>query len=201
MGKRGKIAAGALALTAGRTPVRYANFSYRKDNNVTLRGEIKEAPPAPAGTILDWTVSNAFSVSEIDDQLTLPKQLVKSLTWQSLDCEADGLLNVARLAVISENTDAVFTKTTINSPRKELRKLNIAYSDVAYVYLNGELQYTGGNQFRSRDYRYLGTIGYFDTVVLNLKKGKNELLIGLKENFGGWGVKAQLVEPEGMAAK
>ena len=44
----------------------------------------------------------------------------------------------------------------------------------------------------SRDYRFLGTIGYFDAVYLQLKKGRNDLWIAVSENFGGWGIKAKL---------
>ena len=39
------------------------------------------------------------------------------------------------------------------------RLLQLGFSDRVRVYLNGELQYAGGNEYRSRDYRYLGTIG------------------------------------------
>jgi len=44
----------------------------------------------------------------------------------------------------------------------------------------------------SRDYRFLGTIGFFDQLFLPLKKGSNELWFVVSENFGGWGVKAKL---------
>jgi hypothetical protein len=40
----------------------------------------------------------------------------------------------------------------------------------------------------SRDYRYLGTIGYFDNVTLPLEAGKNEICIAVSEAFGGWGI-------------
>jgi hypothetical protein len=52
--------------------------------------------------------------------------------------------------------------------------------------------YSGHNKFRSRDYRYLGTMGYFDAVHLELKKGENEIIFAVSENFGGWGLKAKL---------
>lgn len=50
----------------------------------------------------------------------------------------------------------------------------------------------------SRDYRFLGTVGYFDEVYVDLKKGKNELWIAVSETFGGWGVKAQLENMDGL---
>ena len=64
------------------------------------------------------------------------------------------------------------------------------------VYLNGQLIYTGDNTYMSRDYRYLGTIGLFDNVLLPLKPGKNELYIAVTEAFGGWGIMARLSDFE-----
>jgi len=44
---------------------------------------------------------------------------------------------------------------------------------------------------RARDYRFYGTIGYWDQLFLDLKKGRNEIVIAVSENFGGWGVEAK----------
>lgn len=81
---------------------------------------------------------------------------------------------------------------TINADKPGVRKLTFGFSDRARVYLNKQLLYAGEDNFMSRDYRFLGTIGYFDAVYLNLKQGPNELWIAVSENFGGWGIKAKL---------
>jgi hypothetical protein len=60
------------------------------------------------------------------------------------------------------------------------------------------LLYDGQDVFLSRDYRFLGTIGYFDDVYLDLKKGKNELWIAVSENFGGWGLKGIIADQTGL---
>jgi len=60
------------------------------------------------------------------------------------------------------------------------------------VYLNGTLIYSGENMYQSRDYRYLGTIGLFDNIVLPLQPGDNELWFAVTESFGGWGIKARI---------
>ncbi|MCH8059016.1 MAG: hypothetical protein IIA11_01020 [Proteobacteria bacterium] len=44
----------------------------------------------------------------------------------------------------------------------------------------------GNNAYQSRDYRYLGTIGLFDAIMLPLAVGDNELWIAVSEAFGGW---------------
>ena len=54
---------------------------------------------------------------------------------------------------------------------------------------------------RSRDYRFLGSIGYWDTVFLPLAQGDNELVVAVSESFGGWGVQARFQDPTGITFK
>ena len=54
--------------------------------------------------------------------------------------------------------------------------------------------YRGDDTYRSRDYRFLGSIGWYDTLYLPLEQGDNELLIAVSEDFGGWGVQARLLD-------
>ncbi|HEY0610571.1 MAG TPA: hypothetical protein VGD35_12970, partial [Chitinophaga sp.] len=99
-------------------------------------------------------------------------------------------LSVLSGAAPKKNT--VFARVTIQADIPGVKKLSFGFSDRARVYLNGQLLYAGTDNFLSRDYRFLGTIGYFDALYLNLKKGPNELWIAVSENFGGWGIKAKL---------
>ncbi len=49
--------------------------------------------------------------------------------------------------------------------------------------------------FRSRGYRFLGTMGFYDDVYLYLNKGKNELWMAVSEDLqfkGGWGYKLKI---------
>jgi len=39
--------------------------------------------------------------------------------------------------------------------------------------------------YRSRDYRFLGSIGYFDTLHLPLVEGENDLVVAVSEDLGG----------------
>ena len=66
------------------------------------------------------------------------------------------------------------------------------------VYLGDRLLYSGTNLYQSRDYRYLGTIGLFDSVYLPLKKGRNNLWFAVSERFGGWGIIAALEDLDGL---
>jgi hypothetical protein len=76
--------------------------------------------------------------------------------------------------------------------------LQLGFSDRARVFLNDQVLYSGRDEFQSRDYRFLGTVGLFDEVYLTLKKGRNELWVAVSETFGGWGIKAALPDRTGI---
>ena len=101
----------------------------------------------------------------------------------------------------SEGSNTVFVKLTLISDKPQLKKLDVGFSDRVRVYLNGQLLYFGSDEFLSRDYRFLGTVGYYNALYLNLKKGKNELWLAVSENFGGWGIQAMLADQTGLIVK
>ena len=83
-------------------------------------------------------------------------------------------------------------RVVIRSEEDQVKVLSFGFSDYALVYLNDKALFLGIDTYRSRDYRYLGTIGFFDMLFLPLKKGDNELWFVVSEDFGGWGLKAKL---------
>ena len=79
--------------------------------------------------------------------------------------------------------------------------MHLGFSDRAVVYLNGRALYRGDDTYRSRDYRFLGSIGWYDTVYLPLVEGANDLLIAVSESFGGWGIQARFDCPRRPSAR
>ena len=94
--------------------------------------------------------------------------------------------------------NTVLVKINIESSTDQIKKLDISYSDKIKIYCNRNAVYSGSTAFRTRDYRYLGTIGYFDAVYLPLKKGTNTSYMAVSETFGGWGVMAKWENVEGL---
>jgi hypothetical protein len=99
---------------------------------------------------------------------------------------------------LTREANTVFARITVTSEDTQSKVLSFGYSDRVRVFLNGRLLYAGNNGFRTRDYRYLGTIGFFDSVVLPLTEGRNELWMAVSESFGGWGLQAAFEDPEGL---
>ena len=123
------------------------------------------------------------------------------IKWTSILSEYTGNLNIARIAKFDRKQNTALVKYTISSDTDQIKRMDFGFSDLAHVYVNGKLIYGGNNIFRTRDYRYLGTIGYFDSIYMDLKKGDNKIVFAVTEGFGGWGVKAKLEDLERILIK
>jgi hypothetical protein len=108
------------------------------------------------------------------------------------------VLSILAAVTKTKEANTALARFTLQSDRTQIKKLSIGFSDRCKVYLNGRLIYSGSNTFKSRDYRFYGTIGLWDDVYLELKKGVNTVVIAVSEDFGGWGVEARLYDKEGL---
>jgi hypothetical protein len=177
---------------------RFADFNYQVVDNPELKGRIDRERQRPAGTISTWRISNPFAEKLIADSVEIPSSLEEDRSWTTLGTEPTGLANLSRVHPLTREANTVIARVTVISDREQPKSLAVGYSDRVRVFLNDRLLYTGNNGFRTRDYRYLGTIGYFDAITLPLKKGKNELWLTVSESFGGWGIQAAFEDSEGL---
>jgi len=177
----------------------YGNLSYQAMEDPPPIARTLEMRSPPLGTITEWEVSSSFNVEDLFHVRKLEEFVgLEKLSWQSLPVEYTGTVNLAQVSPVTQSNNTVLVRTTITSDRQQVKQLDFGYSDMAVLYVNGEIVYSGHNQFRSRDYRYLGTIGYFDGIYLKLKEGKNEIVFAVYETSGGWGLKAKLEDLEGI---
>ena len=144
-------------------------------------------------------VSDTFSEQDLEDATTLTSTMKEDRSWKMLKAEATGITNLARVATLTDEENTVFARIDLNVDQAGVKKFTFGYSDRARVYLNGQLLYSGDNGYRTRDYRYLGTIGHFDHVYLPLNAGNNELWVAVSESFGGWGIQATFEDTEGIS--
>jgi len=144
------------------------------------------AEPRVPGAIERWEVSEAFAEAEIGSYA--------ARSWTRLEAEPSGLLDLARVNALTEAKNTVYARATIASDEAHRAPLELGFSDRAIVFLNGERLFRGSDGYRARDYRFLGSIGWFDTVYLPLVVGDNELVVAVAEDFGGWGLQARLAE-------
>ena len=178
--------------------VRFADFRYQAVEKPELQGRVDRTRPRAEGTISNWQVSDPFAEQDIDEKLEIPPNLKSGLGWTALGTEPAGLANLSRVSVLSREANTVFAKLTVMSDREQSKTVAFGYSDRLRLFVNDRLFYTGTNGYRTRDYRYLGTIGYFDAVTVPLRKGRNELVFAVSESFGGWGVQAKFNNLDGI---
>jgi len=184
---------GALGLNAANfSPVHYANFRYTKLSEVYELPWPVEEQTVVAGTVLAWEVSDAFDGNSLVGMARLDTAKMGDRSWTPLAAEATGITNLAQAALLGEGSDTVFACTAVSAEQAGIKQLRFGYSDSAVVFVNGQRVYSGDNTYLSRDYRYLGTIGLFDTVPMTLNAGENKVCIAVTEGFGGWGIMARV---------
>lgn len=169
----------------GGTGVYFANFSVTP-------GEVADAPPEPArelpeGLVRAWYVSPAMSA---DAAFAAAQSNQRSVTWTRVEAETIGVANLARAAAGDDERDTALARISLQSDRARSVRMRFGFSDSVRVYLNGQLVYDGDDTYRSRDYRFLGTVGLFDALHLPLRRGRNEIVMAVSESFGGWAAMA-----------
>jgi hypothetical protein len=175
-------------------PAYFANFeaSPLAPEYVFAPVDRDDGPPA-TGTVTSWQVSGAFAEDELEDRLRA------GLEWSALAAENSGVTNLARARGAGAERNTVVARLVLDSRGRQLKPLAFGYSDSVVVYLNGTPLYRGTNAYQSRDYRFLGTIGLFDTVYLPLEDDRNEVWFAVTEAFGGWGIQARFADLDGIA--
>lgn len=183
---------GGIGLSAFNTPVHLSGFAYRALEQAPFARIPSPESRPPDGMVMRWEVSDPFAASRLAGHDNLDPSDFDDLDWQPLQSEPDGVVNLARLHGNAGGRDTVFARAVVSTTREGSRTLRFGYSDKVKVFVNGRAVYSGDNTYRSRDYRYLGTIGLFDAIHLPLQAGDNEVWFAVTEAFGGWGIKACL---------
>ncbi len=181
----------------------FANFQYMAMDHPPLRGTAKIPAPAPAGTIRSWQVSDAFAEKDLLGQVRLPAAIKESRSWTHAETETTGLVNLARFATFGRQQDTLFARVTVQSEREQVRPLQLGFANKVKVYLNDRLLFAGNDSAFTRDYRFLGTIGYYDDLYLPLQKGENEVWLAVSKGIppGGWGVQARFPHMTGLTVQ
>jgi hypothetical protein len=114
--------------------------------------------------------------------------------WTPIAAERRGLINLTRKFGRSEARRIAWLKTTLKSATVQRRKLALGFSDDVWVLINGKFLYVDKNWYphpirKEPDGRCSIENTTFD---LPLNAGDNELLIGVANDFFGWGIVARI---------
>jgi hypothetical protein len=189
---------GRVGVFVGGPSIHVAGFAYDAVGAVALSGHAPPPVVARDGIVPAWRISDAFRERDIASAPVLDPGLVAARSWSHLPSEPSGLADLSRVNGLRDGRNTALAWATIRSARAETKRMDLGFSDRAIVFLNGRPLFRGDDTYRSRDYRFLGSIGYFDTLYLPLVEGDNELVVAVSEDLGGWGVQARFPEPTGL---
>ena len=149
--------------------------------------------------IQKWRISDNFPEDQLNDPNSL-ETLIEDRSWEhSISIEENNAANISWVSSKSDGDgNTVFARIFIDSETDQTKLFDFGYSDRVVAILNGKAIYRGNNKWRTRDYRYLGTVGFFDSIYLDLKKGKNTILFAVSEDFGGWGITGKFSDFDGI---
>ena len=123
-------------------------------------------------------------------------------TWAPIKAEHRALVNLTRAFGQTPQNERrlAWLKTTITSEMNQERRLSLGFSDEVWVLING--------QFLIMDKNYYGSPGMKEprgratientSFMVPLQEGENELIIGVANNFFGWGIFARLDDTDGI---
>jgi hypothetical protein len=180
--------AGAIGLLVGGPGLRVARFAH-SDTPPAL--EPMALPARDEHAIRAWHVSDPFPERAVDAVAQPPGDLLVDRRWTRLEAEPGGLANLGRVNGLHGEANTVLVRAVLRADDARTIPMQLGFSDRAMLFLNGRALFRGDDTYRSRDYRFLGSIGFWDTVFLPLEPGENELVVAVSEDFGGWGIQAR----------
>jgi hypothetical protein len=189
----------------------FSNFEARTTPDAPWQ---RHLPAMPPNILTKWSISPSYDGLARNLERPLTRSESDAIHWQDVEAEPPGFVVLYRYREaphprVTFQSDfstrlqpqpgmkVLYARTTIESDREQVKKLEIGYSDDVSVFLNGKILYRGRSAQSFRDPGFLGIINpENDAVYLPLKKGRNELMLALSELGGGWGFICRLTDFE-----
>jgi hypothetical protein len=171
-------------------------------SNVTVEpiaGHADPAPPPPAVALAEGTVE-AFEVSEAMTEAAAFERARQmrweGTPWHRIAVESNGIANLSKAGADGAEAHSFIARFTISAKARRTAEMRLAFSDDVRLFLNGRPLYAGSDRQGSRDYRFLGHAGFWDTVFLDLKPGANEVAMVVTDPTNGGTAAGAIIAPE-----
>jgi hypothetical protein len=130
----------------------------------------------------------------------LPKEGAQGTQWTKITAQRLGLVNLTRLYGNSESRRLVWLKCRLHAPEAQNRKVDFGFTNEVWIFLNGKLLMVDKNLFDEllRKQPKARCSLENTSFTLPLQAGDNEIMIGLANDFYGWGIIARLDSMEGI---
>lgn len=194
--------AGGLGLTASGGGAWFANVVVRPGADPEFGAESgAEAPEPPTDAVGAFRVSEPFAETVVDGVVDLPAVVRSGQRWAPLAAHVRGIADISRVRTRSPEANTVFVALTLEAEDPTVARVRLGFSDRVRVFLDGRQVFAAADEYATRDYRFLGTVGLFDELFLPLEAGDNEVWFAVSEDFGGWGLVVEVPSGQGVEVR
>jgi hypothetical protein len=159
------------------------------------------AETAAAGVIRSWSVSRSYVPKDTPGVMaTLPGPEITG-GFRQFGTYPGGLLELHRHVQVPKGSraTAAVARVHVLAASAGTYALELGFSDIATVFLNGRPLYRGDATYSFDEPRREGLIEYQQArLYLPLNAGDNELAVVVSDVFGGWGLMARWVDARGL---
>ena len=194
---RGFVPAG----TPGTAPsARFANVRIRPDYVPYTFPVPPPSTPVAGGTIIgEWSVSRAVVPTALTAG-TLPADAQVG-PFTSVAASTSGLVELHKWVRLPEGSGsaAAVARVTLRAERPATVPLDLGFSDVATVFLNGAPIMRRDDSYSFDAPRRDGLVGLDQArIYLPLRAGENVLSVVVEDSFGGWAVMGRVGDVAGV---
>ena len=189
-GKSGAGDVGVLALAGGDY---IANFSVQPIADYRDPEPPPPVAPLPRQSVTSWQVSPPMTQAEAFSRAA--KSNWSGVKWQPIAVETNGIANLSKAGADDKDHYSFIARFSVDSASAHRELLQFGFSDDVRVYLNGAPLYEGSDRQNSRDYRFLGHVGFWDSVFLSLRKGRNDVVLVVSDQTNGGTAAAARFDP------
>jgi hypothetical protein len=190
-GLPGSGGVGVLALAGGDY---IANFSVEPIADYRDPEPPPAVDPLPRNSVASWQVTPAITQKEAFARAA--KSNWAGVKWEPIAVETTGAANLSKAGPDADNRHSFIARFRLDSPTPHRELMQFGFSDSVRIYLNGAPLYEGADLQGSRDYRFLGHVGFWDSVFLPLRKGLNDVAFVITDETNGGTAAAAKLDPK-----
>lgn len=189
-GRSGSGDIGVLALAGGDY---IANFSVEPIVGYRDPEPSPSIAPLPRQSVTSWQVSPAMAQAEAFSRAARTNWA--EMKWTPVAVETNGIANLSKAGPDDKEHYSFIARFAVDSPSAHREPMQFGFSDDVRVYVNGVPLYEGSDRQNSRDYRFLGHVGFWDSVFLPLRKGRNDIVLVVSDQTNGGTAAAARFDP------
>ena len=191
-------------------PAVYANLVVDPDAAAGLSAV--PAASVAAGTVTAWLASPPTAYDR--SGTVLARDAPAGDAWRPIEVEPTGLVNLGRAfgQARTPSPSLAWLKTEVAASSPLRRTLQVGFAEEVWVFLNGQLVYSGRNTYYPPETR-LSPDGRLEpdnaSIPLDLRAGRNEIVLAVGNDWRsrkgplepsryGWAAEARFTQTEGL---